>query len=161
MIATETPASIVSIKIVTHIFATETFTCTNAAEISNCIIATETVTCITTTKKSTNINVAESTTNTTAIEPQKLLDCNRRWHLHNCYRVSCIVPTETARCRIDYRNFHSQKWCQSETLLVIIKKFSEWVRTKFKINSFSSTCITQWRNSTEHCVNELYCIFIF
>ena len=46
--------------------------------------------------------------------------------------VSCIVPTETATCRIDYRNFHSQKWCQSETLLVIIKKFSEWVRTKFK-----------------------------
>ena len=22
------------------------------------------------------------------------------------------------------------------------------------------TCITQWRNSTVHCVNELYCIFI-
>ena len=31
--------------------------------------------------------------------------------------ASCIVPTETATCRIDYRNFHSQKWCQSETLL--------------------------------------------
>ena len=65
MIITETPMCIILIKIVTHIFAAETFTCINAAETSNCIIATETVT------------------------------------------------------------FHSQKWCQLETLLVIIKKFSE------------------------------------
>ena len=35
-------------KIVTHIFAVETFA--NAAETSNCIIATETVTCIIATK---------------------------------------------------------------------------------------------------------------
>ena len=27
-------------------------------------------------------------------------------------------------------------------------------------NSFSITCITQWRNSIVHCINELYCIFI-
>ena len=37
MIATETPTCI---KIATHIFAAETFTCLNAAETSNCIIAT-------------------------------------------------------------------------------------------------------------------------
>ena len=74
--------------------------------------------------------------------------------------VSCIVPTETANCRIDYRNFHLQKWCPSEIFLVIIKKLSERVRTKFKGKNFSITCITQWRNSTVNCVNELYCIFI-
>ena len=143
MIATETPTCIVSIKIVTHIFAAETFTCINAAETSNCIIATETVTCIIATKRSTNINVAESTTNIIAIEPQKLHNCNRHWHLlHNCYKVSVAVPTETTICRIDYRNFHLQKWYQSQTLLVIIKKFSELVRTKSRQNSFSITCIT-------------------
>ena len=42
MIATETPMCIISVKIVTHIFAAETFTCVNAAETSNCIIATVT-----------------------------------------------------------------------------------------------------------------------
>ena len=36
--------------------------------------------------------------------------------------VSCLVPIETATCRIDYRNFHLQKWCQSETLLVMYNK---------------------------------------
>ena len=45
--------------------------------------------------------------------------CNKHWHLHNYYS---IVLTETTICRIDYKNFHSQKWCQSEILLVIIKK---------------------------------------
>ena len=49
---------IISIKIVTHIFAAETFTCINAAETSNCIIATKTVTCIIAIKRSTNIYVA-------------------------------------------------------------------------------------------------------
>ena len=44
---------IISIKIVTHIFAAETFTCIKVAETSNCIITTETVTFIT----ATNINV--------------------------------------------------------------------------------------------------------
>ena len=79
MIATETLTCIVSIKIVTQIFAAETFTCINAAETSNCIIAT---------KRYTNINVAESTANIIAVEPQKLHNCNRRWHLHNSYKVS-------------------------------------------------------------------------
>ena len=116
---------IISIKIVTGIFAAETFTCMSVAETSNCLIATETVTSITATKRSTNIITAESTTNIIAIEPQKLHNCNRRWCLHNCYKKCCIVLTKTASCRIDYKNFHSQKWCQSETLLVIIKKFSE------------------------------------
>ena len=31
-----------------------------------------------------------------------------------------------------YRNFHLQKWCKSEILLVSIKKLSQWVSTKFK-----------------------------
>ena len=75
-----------SIKTVTHIFATETFTCTNAAETSNCIIATETVTCVITTKRYTNIYVVEITTDIIAIEPQNLHNCNRRWYQHNCYR---------------------------------------------------------------------------
>ena len=39
--------------------------------------------------------------------------------------VSYTVPTETATYRTDYKNFYSQKWCQSETIVVIIKKFSE------------------------------------
>ena len=157
--ATETPTCVVSIKIVIHIFAAETFTCINAAETSNCITATETVTCIIATKRSTNINAVENTTNVIAIEPQKLHNFNRRWHVHNCCRKCQLhIPTETAR--IDYRNFHLQKWCQSETLLVVIKKFSEWQGPSFRQNSFSITCIIQWRNSTMHCVNELYCIFI-
>ena len=49
-------------KIVTHIFAAETVTCTSAAETSNCIITTETVTCIIATEKTTNIIVTESIT---------------------------------------------------------------------------------------------------
>ena len=101
-----------SITIVTHIFAAEICTCISVAETSNCIVSTETVTFITATKSSTNISVTESTTSIIVIEPQNLHNCKRRWHLHNC--VSCIVPTETATCRIDYRNFtcrngHSQR----------------------------------------------------
>ena len=99
---------IISIKIVTHIFAAETFTCINAAETSNCIIATETVTCIIATKRSTNINVAESTTNIIAIEPQNLHNCNRRWHLHNCYR-KCQLHSSN-------RNCHQQNWLQKISL---------------------------------------------
>ena len=56
--------------------------------------------------------------------------------------VSCIVPTETVTCRIDYRNFHLQKWRQSEVLLVTTKKLSKRVSTNFKANSFSTPCIT-------------------
>ena len=62
MITTETPTCIILIKIVTHIFAAETFTRINVAETFNCIIATETViiateTFITATKRSTNISL--------------------------------------------------------------------------------------------------------
>ena len=103
-------------------------------------------------KRSTNVSVAESTTNIIATEVSTCIIAMES--------VSCIVPTETANCRIDYRNFHLQKWCPSEIFLVIIKKLSERVRTKFKGKYFSIACITQWRNSTVHCVNELYCIFI-
>ena len=93
---------------------------------------------------------------------------NRKNHLKTCINatdivtcviaiesVSCIVPAETAICRIDYRNFYLQKWCQSEILLVTIKELSKRVSSKFKANSFSTPCITKWRNSTVHCVNEL------
>ena len=128
MIATETPTCIIFKNIFTHLFAGETFTCKNAAETSNRIIATETVTCLIATKRSTNIIVVESTTGTTAIEPKNLYNFNRHWHLHNCYRkchVSCIVSKKTATCRIDYKNFHLQKWCQSEILLIITQKISE------------------------------------
>ena len=98
----------------------------SAVEISNYIIATETVTCIIATERSTNIPVTKYHLKT-CINAADVVTC-----IIAIESVSCIVPTETATCRIDYRNFHLQKWCQSETLLVIIKKFSEWVRTKFK-----------------------------
>ena len=80
---------------------------------------------------------------------------NRKYHLKTCKNatdvvtcitaiesVSCIVLTETVTYRIDYRNFHLQKWCQSETLLVTTKKLSKRVSTNFKANSFSIPCIT-------------------
>ena len=60
------PISIITVKIVTHIFAAETVTCIYAAEIFNCIIATETVTCIIVTERSTSIAVTESTTSKSA-----------------------------------------------------------------------------------------------
>ena len=82
----ETPTCMISVNIVTDIFAAEIFICINSAETSNCIIATETFTCVIATKRSTNIIVVESTTNVFAIEPQNLHNCNRRWHLYNCYR---------------------------------------------------------------------------
>ena len=122
--ATEIPTCIISIKIATHMFAA--FTCINAAEKSNYMIATETVTYVIATKGSTNIIVAKCITNIIAIEPQNLHSCNRRWPLHNCYRKSQLHSlTEAATRRVGNRNFHLQKWCQSEILLVIIKKFSE------------------------------------
>ena len=116
MIATETSTCIISIKVFTEIFAADTFTCIYGEETSNCIYSTEIVTCISATKRSTTIR-----------------------HLHNCYR-KCQLHNlaETATCRTDYRNFPSQKCCQSETLLVVIKKFSEWVRTNFKAKKILS-----------------------
>ena len=65
------------------------------------------------------------------------LNCNRKYRLKTCKNATdvvtciiaiesacCIFPTETATCRFDYRNFHLQKWCQSEILVVTIKKLS-------------------------------------
>ena len=112
MISTETPTCIISIKIVTQIFAAERFTRISVAETFNCIIATETVTFIITRIRSTNISVAEieSTTNIIAI---KLKTCKNGTDIGTCIiaieNVSSIVPTETATCRIDYRNFNLQK----------------------------------------------------
>ena len=97
MIPTETHTCIIFIKMVTHIFAAETFTSINTAETSNYIITTETVICIIATKRSTRVNVGESITNITAIEPQKLLIAT---DVGICIiaieSVSCIIPTETA-----------------------------------------------------------------
>ena len=39
--------------------------------------------------------------------------------------ASCMVATETATCKIDWTNFYLQKRCQSEVLLVTVKKLSE------------------------------------
>ena len=126
-----TPTCIILIKIVTHTFTAETFICINATETLNCIIATEIVFCIIATKSLTNITSRKY--NLIAIEPQNLHNCNKRCNtcIITIEGVICIVPTETATYRIDCRNFHLLKWCQSEILLIIIKKLSEWVSTKF------------------------------
>ena len=88
MIATETPTWTISIRIVTHIFGAETFTCINdkCCRNSNCIIATETITCVIATKRATYI-IAIATGVETCITSTE--------------SVSCIVPPETATCRID------------------------------------------------------------
>ena len=98
-----TPTCIISKKIVTHIFA---------AEISNCVIATETVTCIIATKRSTNIFVTKSTTNIIAIRLQNLHNCNRRWHLRNCY-WKCQLHSSN-------RNYHLQNWLQKLSLAEMV-----------------------------------------
>ena len=110
-------------------------------------------------------------------------NCNRKIHQHNCNRkdrlrtcknatdvvtciiaiesAGCIVSTESATCRIDYRNFHLQKWCQSEILLVTIKKLSKIVSTNFKASLFwYSLYNLMERNLTLHCINELCYILI-
>ena len=108
---------IITMKIVTHVFVAETVTCISATETSNCIIATE---------RFTNITVTESTTCIIVTEPRDLHNCNKR-HLHNCYR----------KCQLhSWKNFHLQKWCQSEVLLITIKKLGKWVSTKFKAKWF-------------------------
>ena len=121
MIATETPTWIISIIIVTHIFAAETFTCIGVAETSNSIIAIETVTFITKTKRSTKISVAESTTSIIAIGHQNLHNCNRRWHLHNCYR-KCQLHSSN-------RNCHLHNWLQKLSLAEMVT-----VRDHFSYN---------------------------
>ena len=62
--------------------------------------------------------------------------------------ISSIIPTETFICR------------NLQILLVTIKTSSEWVSTKFKANSFSTPCITPWKKSTVHCVDQLRYILI-
>ena len=99
MVATENPTGIISIKIVTHIFAAEMFTCISVAETSNYIIATGTVIFITATKISTNISVAECTTSIIATEPQNLHNCNRRWHLYNNYK-KCQLNSSNRNCHL-------------------------------------------------------------
>ena len=81
-------------KIVTHLFAAETFTCINA------------------TKRSTNIIVEESTTDIIAIALQNLHNCNRRWDLHNCY----------GKCQLhsSNRNCHLQNWLQKLSLAEMV-----------------------------------------
>ena len=68
-------------------------------------------------ERSTNIPVTESTTLKPA-KMQQILSLAME-------SVSCVVPTETATGRIDYINFHLQKWCQSDILLVTIEKLSK------------------------------------
>ena len=63
---------IITIKVVTHVFAAETVTSICAPEISHCITATETVTCITVTERSNNIPITESTTSKPAKMQQTL-----------------------------------------------------------------------------------------
>ena len=67
------------------------------------MIATETVTCMIATERSTNITVIETTTCIVAIEPHKLAKLQ---DVVTCIiaikSVCCIVPTESATCRIDY-----------------------------------------------------------
>ena len=118
-----------------------------------------------------------------------MLNCNRKIHqyttnnryqLKTCINateiatcrtaiesVGCTVPTETSTCRTDYKNFHQQKWYQSEICLVTIKKLSELVSTEFKANSFSTPCITyretqQWIVSMNQlCYRLIISIFNF
>ena len=84
-------------KIVTHLFAAETFTCINA------------------TKRSTNIIVEESTTDIIAIALQNLHNCNRRWDLHNCYgkcqlhSSNKLPPAALTTETFTYRNGASQR----------------------------------------------------
>ena len=81
-------------KIVTHLFAAETFTCINA------------------TKRSTNIIVEESTTDIIAIALQNPHNCNRRWHLHNCYGM-CQLHSSN-------RNYHLQNWLQKLSIAEMV-----------------------------------------
>ena len=65
---------------------------------------------------------------------------------------------------------HLQNWLQKFSLAEIVTvrdRFSynkeiEWMSKDqvLRQNSFSITYITQWWNSTVHCVSELYCILI-
>ena len=43
----------------------------------------------------------------------------------DCLLKKDVVLTEIATRTIEYRNFHLQKWCLSEIILVTIEKLSE------------------------------------
>ena len=86
-------------------------------ETPTCIISIKIVTHIFVAKIFTGINIAETSNCIIATDVDSCIIATES--------VSCIVPTETAPCRIDYRNFHLQKWWQSDIALVIRKKFSE------------------------------------
>ena len=116
----QTPICIIAIKIVAHIFAAETVTYISVAESSDLIIAKEIVTCI-----NCNRKIHQNTCNgkyhlKTYIYATVVVTCI---HLHNCYRKFQFHSSNRSchRRRIDYRNFHQQKWCQSVILLVAIK----------------------------------------
>ena len=111
-----------------------------------------------------------------------LLNCNRkihqhtsnkRYHLKTCMEatdvitciiapesVSCIVPAETSTCRIDYRNFHLQKWCLPEIRLIAIKKLSKLVTTKFKANSLSIHSLYNLMEKLDNELSQLCCILV-
>ena len=92
---------------------------------------------------------AETVTWKSAAEIFELHNWNRNSHLDNLRDRStnitestiCIIAIEPQNlknltgvltCKIKEKSFHLQKWCQSEILLVIIQKLSEWVSMKFK-----------------------------
>ena len=134
LIATETPIGIITVKIATQIFDAETVTYICTTEISNCIIATETVMCIIVTERSINISV---TYTVQKVPPQNLYKGNRRrFHQHNCHR-KCQFNSSNRNChlcRIDYRNFHLQKWRQSEIVFSARQYGGRlWVRIIIKL----------------------------
>ena len=106
--------------------ATKIFIHIDAAQTCHCIFATETVTCITATEPSINITVA----------PPTQLQYNLKIYIIATDIDAYIIAIENVSCmetaRIDYRSFHLLKCFHSEMLLVIIKKLSKWVSTKFK-----------------------------
>ena len=101
----KTPIYIITIKIVTRVFAAETVTCTGAVKTSSCIITTETVTCIIVTERSTNIQITERTT----LKPEKWNQC---CHLRNCH----------GKCQLhsSNRNCHLQNWLHKFSLAEMV-----------------------------------------
>ena len=116
-------------KTVTHIFAAEIFTCISAAETSNCTIATETDIFITATRRSTNVSVAEISTNIITIKPQNLHNCNRLWHLLNCYG-KCQLHSSNRNCHLIQKLSIAEVVTVKDRFSYLI--LSERVKTKFK-----------------------------
>ena len=88
----ETPICIITITIVTHIFAAETFTCVSTIVTSNCRIATETATYIIAAERPRKYHLK------TFPNATDVVTC-----IYAIESVSCIVPTETSACRIVYK----------------------------------------------------------